>query len=347
MKENDPRPDDLRPDNLQPDERRQPRTNDADQALAKSDDSLPRTAVVGAGAVGAFFGAMLAKAGAPVTLIGREAPMRAVAERGLSIRGKSIHFTQAMASATTLDAARGADLILFCTKTTDTTATAKALRNVVGPSATVLSLQNGVDNVERIHDATGWHAVPAAVYVAVEMIEPGVIAHHGRGDLAIGAFPFADVDPASASASIDRIAGTFEAAGVPCRLSGDIRVDLWTKLVMNCAVNAISALGRAPYGRMGEHAEIRTMIAGLVNETVTVARAEGIAMPPDDFVEAAHRLIDSMAGQYSSTAQDIERHKPTEIDALNGHVARLASRHGIDAPLNRWLTALVKLREQA
>jgi 2-dehydropantoate 2-reductase len=116
---------------------------------------------------------------------------------------------------------------------------------------------------------------------------------------------------------------------------------------MNCAVNALSAIGQVPYGQMAQHDEIRAMIAGLVDETVAVARADGVPLPDTDYVAAAFALIDAMAGQYSSTAQDLRKGKPTEIDALNGHVAALARLHGLQAPLNRWLTALVKLREQS
>ncbi len=307
----------------------------------------PKTAVVGAGAVGCYFGAMLARGGADVVLIGREAPMKAIADRGLSIVSASGTTTQPMRTATTLDAAAGAALVLFCTKTTDTVATARALHPLIAADATLVSLQNGVDNVVRIRDATGRHAIPAAVYVAVELTAPGVLAHRGRGDLAIGAYPFADGDAAPPAPDVDRVATVFESVGVPCVRSADIRVELWTKLVMNCAVNAISALGQAPYGRMAEHPVIREMIAGLVDETVAVARAQAIPLPPDDFVGAAFRLIDAMAGQYSSTAQDIRRGKATEIDALNGHVAALAQQCRIDAPLNRWLAALVRLRESA
>ena len=309
---------------------------------------MPACAVVGAGAVGCFFGAMLARAGADVVLIGREKPMHAIAANGLSIVGRTGTIVQPMRTATDLEAARDAHLVLLCTKTTDTVATASALDRLLAPQAVLVSLQNGVDNAARIHAATGRRALSAAVYVAVEITAPGVLAHHGRGDLALGAGNEPE-DPAAGpiDARVAQVAGWFEAAGVPCRQSPDIRVELWTKLAMNCAVNAISALGQVPYGKMAERAEIRAMIAGLVNETVMVARAEGIALPAQDYVTAAFRLIDSMPGQYSSTAQDIRRSKPTEIDALNGHVARLADTHGLDTPLNRWLAALVRLRESA
>ncbi len=309
----------------------------------------PEVAVVGAGAVGCYFGAQLAKVGASVTLIGREAPMRVITERGLTIVGKAYRETVRLQTDTQLSAIESSDLILFCVKTNDTVLTAQALRPLIKPGAILLSLQNGVDNVERIFQATGIRALPAAVYVAVEISEPGTLLHKGRGDLLIGAYPFSDASgPAAAiemAPIVKQVSAWFEAAAVACPISDNIQAELWTKLVMNCAVNAISALAQVPYGRMVELADGKQMIAGLVRETVKVARAHGVDLKAIDYEEAAFRLIDGMPGQYSSTAQDIARGKPTEIDALNGYVAALAKRYDVDAPLNRWLTALIKLRE--
>ena len=313
--------------------------------------SWPEVAVVGAGAVGSYFGAQLAKAGASVTLIGRDAPMHAIREHGLRIIGKDYQETVSLHTSTELSAANSSDLILLCIKTNDTVAAAQALKQIIRPHATVLSLQNGVDNVERIYRASGLRAVPAAVYVAVELSEPGTLLHKGRGDLQIGAYPFSDACGAAAAVSMDpairQISVWFEAAGVACPVSENIEAELWTKLIMNCAVNAISALAQAPYGRMAALPEGKQMIAELVRETVKVARAHGVKLKDVDFEEAAFRLIEGMPEQYSSTAQDIGRGKLTEIDALNGYVAALAWQHRVDAPLNRWLTTLIKLREQS
>lgn len=286
--------------------------------------------------------------------------MHAIARDGLTISSKTGVQVVRMGTDTRMQAAAGADLILFCVKSNDTNITARLLEPHLQAGALVLSLQNGVDNVEKIHAAIGLRAIPAAVYVAVEMTSPAHLAHKGRGDLSIGEFPFADPmaapfgDPGSDRSTgstgdgrVGRVAAWFEAAGVPCRVSSDVVAELWTKLIMNCAVNAISALAQVPYGVMGASPEIQQMMRELILETEQVARAHGVRLPPNDYVAAASALVEAMAGQYSSTAQDIQRGKTTEIEALNGHVARLASRHGVPAPLNRWLTALVKLREQS
>ncbi len=321
-----------------------------------SQSPWPRVAVVGAGAVGCFFGAKLAKAGAKVTLIGRAPAMQAIADHGLEISGQGYSDTVALHTSTELSAAADSDLILFCVKTNDTISTAKALTPFLRADTALLSLQNGVDNVEKIFAATGLRAIPAAVYVAVEVSAPGKLLHRGRGDLLIGAFPFKELvagDPEAAlrrnqatETSLRKVSAWFEASGVPCPVSEKVLAELWGKLILNCAVNAISALTQAPYGRMVAHADIKSMISALVRETLTVARSHGVKLKDIDYEQAVFRVIEGMSGQYSSTAQDIARGKPTEIDALNGFVATLAQQHGVDAPLNSWLTAMVKLREQ-
>jgi 2-dehydropantoate 2-reductase len=137
----------------------------------------------------------------------------------------------------------------------------------------------------------------------------------------------------------------FEKAGIPCPRNPDIEAALWTKLTLNCAFNAVSALGDSPYGRMAESAPIRGVMETVVREAARVASAAGVAIDADALVAATWKLAASMPRQYSSTAQDMQRGKPTEIDALNGYVAERGAALGVDAPVNRTLHALVKLRE--
>jgi 2-dehydropantoate 2-reductase len=144
--------------------------------------------------------------------------------------------------------------------------------------------------------------------------------------------------------ALQNIATWFEASGVPCTVSENVMGELWAKFIVNCAVNAISALTQAPYGRMLEQPDIKTLISALVRETVSVAHAQGVQLKEIDHEGAVFQVMKAMSGQYSSTAQDLARGKPTEIDALNGYVSRIAKLHRLEAPLNAWLTAMVKLR---
>src|SRR6202166_1551930 len=148
--------------------------------------SWPRVAVVGAGAVGGYFGGMLAGAGAPVMMIGRAAFVEAVKKNGLFLDTVQFKESVRVQASTELDDVRGAEIVLFCVKTTDNAATASALVPLLAPGALVVSMQNGVDNAEQIRAASGMEALSAVVYVAASVPEPGHVKHVGRGDLVVG-----------------------------------------------------------------------------------------------------------------------------------------------------------------
>ncbi len=304
-------------------------------------DVWPRIAVMGAGAVGCYFGGMLARAGAPVTLIGRAKHMDAIRRSGLLI--ESLHFRQQIPIGATSDvsAAQEADIVLFCVKSYDTEEAAQTLAPHLRSGALVLSLQNGVDNAERIKTAAKIDAVPAVVYVAVAISEPGRIRHSGRGDLIIG-----DLAGSTGRHDLPAIAATLERAAIPCRVSENIEADLWIKMIMNCAYNAISALGRSQYGPIVQNPWARDVMTQVTEEAIAVARAAGVRLP-EGVVEAVLKLADTMSGATSSTAQDIARGSRTEIDSLNGCVVRLGAQLGVAAPVNRTLHGLVKLLEES
>lgn len=309
----------------------------------------PRVAVVGAGAVGCYFGGMLARAGAPVTLIGRATHVEAINRDGLLI--DSIHFRErvAVAASTDIGAVRNAHLVLFSVKTVDTESTAKLLAPYLAPDTIVVSLQNGVDNVERIDFAAGIDAIPAVVYIAAAMIGLGQVKHSGRGDLIVG---HPSGNPSSNHGAIDlelaEVVETFTRAGVPCRISRNIRVELWEKLIMNCAYNAVSALSHTKYGRIARDANSIEVIKRVVNEAVAVGSADGVQLSVDAMTAAALKLgSEAIPEAISSTAQDIARGKPTEIDSLNGFLVRRGAELGVLTPVNQTLYSLVKLLEQA
>jgi 2-dehydropantoate 2-reductase len=203
----------------------------------------------------------------------------------------------------------------------------------------VVNLQNGVDNTERIQARIAQPVIPAVVYVATEMAGPGHLKHHGRGDLVIG--ELGGKVPAGALAQVQR---WFQAAGVPVVVSANVAGELWAKLVVNCAYNALSAISQLPYGKMIEGPGIRDVMRDVVEETLAVARASGVAMAPD-MLERTYRIAEAMPTQFSSTAQDLARGKPTEVEHLNGFVARRGAALGVPTPANRALYALVRLLE--
>ena len=304
-----------------------------------------KIAVVGAGAVGSFYGAMLARAGQRVVLIGRRPHVEAIQRDGLKLdMAGQVETLRAEASAE-LAAVRGADLVLFCVKSTDTDTVASELAPLLEPDAVVLSLQNGVENAATIARHMRQTVVPAVVYVATAMAGPGCVRHFGRGDLVIGALNAdAGREPAFAGLLQDLVA-LFGDSAVKVTISDDVMVELWTKLLVNCAYNAISALAQAPYARLAAQAEIRDIQHAIVREVVALARAEGIGLQLETSLLAMERIAIAMPAQLSSTAQDMARRKPSEIDHLNGFIARRGRELGVAVPINQTLTALVKLVE--
>jgi 2-dehydropantoate 2-reductase len=305
--------------------------------------SWPRVAVVGAGAVGGYFGGMLARAGAPVVLIGRSVHVDVWTRDGLFVDSVNFQEKISVAASTEVASARDAELVLFSVKSFDTEATARQLAECLRRDALVVSLQNGVDNVPRMRDAAALDSIAAVVYVATSMPEPGRVKHSGRGDLLIGDLP--GRQGSSREAALARVAAWLEAAGVPCRISPDIEADLWTKLIMNAALNAISAVVHVPYGDIVKVPEARETLRQLVHECVAVARASGVSLPPVDFDQMVLRFAEKARQVYSSTAQDLERGKRTEVDALNGYIVRRGTESAVPTPVNQSLITLVKLRE--
>ncbi|MEJ8813550.1 ketopantoate reductase family protein [Variovorax ureilyticus] len=290
-------------------------------------------AVMGAGAVGCYYGGMLARAGHAVTLIGRPQHVEAIRRDGLLLDTRTFRQHVRLEASTEVNAVRGADLILFCVKSTDTEIAADEMKPHLKPQALVLTLQNGVDNAERLQARLSQVVVPTVVYVATEMAGPGHLKHHGRGELVI-----------ATTAASEGIAKTFAEAGIPTQVSDNVIGALWMKLILNCAYNALSAITQLPYGRVVPGESVEGVMRDVVQECVAVAQAGGVRLPGDAWQVVAG-LVQTMPTQYSSTAQDLARGKRSEIDHLNGYVMRKGESLGVPTPVNRTLFALVKLIE--
>lgn len=294
-----------------------------------------RIAVMGAGAVGCYYGAMLARAGHAVTLIGRAPLVEAVQAQGLRLESAAFDGVVALQASTDAAAAAEAELVLCCVKSGDTETAGAALAPWLAPQAQVLSLQNGVDNAARLAQTLLRPVIPTVVYVGTEMAGPAHVRHHGRGELVIGA-----------GATSAALAAMLTEAGIPSEVSDHVAEALWAKLVINCCYNALSAISQQPYGLLVQVPGIKDTMRAVFDECTAVAAAASITLP-DDLWDATYGLARNMAGQRSSTAQDLARGRPSEIDHLNGAVVRLGREHGIATPVNHTLWSLVKLLEAA
>ena len=285
--------------------------------------------VIGAGGVGGYFGSRLARAGRSVTFVARGAHLDQIRRDGLRVRsaieGESTVRVDAVEK---LDATRPADVVLLCVKAFDTEAAIEKIRPVVGPETAVVSLQNGVDNEDKIDALLGpGHAVGGAAYVFAVLEAPGVIAHTLGGKIVFG-----ELD-GRVTARGERLRDALVAAGVPVELSTNVRRTLWEKYLLISAQAGMTALTRCPLGIVRDTPESWRMYRMIVEELGAVARAAGVALPADSVASITGAAAGMAPHLYSSLYHDLIQGKRLELEALHGHAVRLGERLGVPTPM--------------
>ena len=303
---------------------------------------IKRIVVLGAGAVGCFFGGVLARAGKDVLLIARDNHVQAIKKNGLFMECQTFQERVTIEASSRIEDIAGADLILCCVKSPDTERAIREIKALIKSDTLILSLQNGVDNAERISQVVPNKVISAVVYVAAGMGGDGHVKHFGRGELIIGVANQAE----SISSELQEICEIFLSANIPCAVSNNIQRELWLKFLVNCSYNGISAIGQITYGEMAQQENTWQLINDLTTEFLLVAHHENIDISEDEAQRVNEQIAKTMAGQRSSTAQDLLRHKPTEIDYLNGLIVRKAKEHGLKVPNHQAIYTLVKMIEQ-
>lgn len=298
--------------------------------------------VLGAGAVGCYFGGMLARAHHDVTFIARPERAKALNESGLEMDCKTFHETIAVKASADLSILSDADLVLLSVKSLDTGRMLAQVQSILPSKAVILSLQNGVANIEVASKIVANPIYAAVVYVAAGMIGQRTMKHHGRGELLIGNLAQANDWN---DQHLQEICALFERAGVPCSIAPQIKRDMWLKFLVNCSFNAISGIGQIPYGEMVKSPEIVKLIEEITKEFLAIAALEDVNITMSEAVAINASIATTMVTQVSSTAQDLARGKMTEIDFLNGYIVELGKRYEIATPYNESVYALVKMME--
>ncbi len=297
--------------------------------------------VMGAGAVGAYFGGMLAKAGEDVCLIARGAHLQALWEKGLVVDSEAEKFQIPIrASADPVDAGI-ADLVLFCVKSYDTVEAARQMMPVIGPETVVLSLQNGVDNEEVLAELVGAEKVMAGLcYVQAHIAAPGVVRQAGdRRDIIFGELS-GEISPRAC-----QILAVFQKAGINVELTADIKLAVWRKFLFISAFSSITSVTRSSVGPIRQTAEAWDLYRQLLQEAYRVALAMGVNLP-EDAVDKTMAFTASMPDMFkSSLLRDLEQGKRLEIDALCGAVVRLGERTGVPTPASRFVYSVLKVAQ--
>jgi 2-dehydropantoate 2-reductase len=306
--------------------------------------------VMGAGAVGSVFGGLLAESGQAVSLIGRESYMQAVRDNGLRISGiwgeHLIRNIRTYTSAKEIDKA-DFDVILLTTKSFDTEAAVKEVLPLVGPKTLIVSLQNGIGNIETITSLAGKeHTLGGRVIFGIEFVAPG----HFKVTVIADKVLLGTVSKDVPKERIVELAATITRAGVPTDTTDDINKFVWLKVLYNCCLNAPTALLDTIYGKLGEFEPTREIMSAVISEVLAVAKSRGIDMgfPTVAAYEEVFygKLLPPTYAHHSSTLQDLKSGKKTEIEALNGAIVRLGKEKGVPAPVNWTLTQLIHAREE-
>ena len=287
-----------------------------------------RIVIIGVGGVGGYFGARLARAGQDVTFVARRTHLDALRRHGLRVRSSvEGEYTVAVRAEEKVAGLSPADAVLLCVKSFDTESALESLRPLIAAETAVLSLQNGVDNEEKVDAVLGpGHALGGVAYVFATLESPGVIAHTFGGRIVFGEL---DGRPTPRA---QRLRQVFAAAGIPADLSSDIRRALWEKYLMISAQAGMTALTRCPIGVIRDTPETWRMYRMIVQELAALGRAAAVALPADA-VETVIGQASSLAPHlFSSLHHDLIQGKRLELEALHGHAVRLGARLGVPTP---------------
>lgn len=288
-----------------------------------------RIAVFGTGGVGGYFGGRLAEAGEDVIFIARGDHLRAIKEKGLKVDSRNGDFVIYPAAATdTVSDVGVVDLVLVGVKAWQVPEAARAMKPLVGANTTVLPLQNGVDAASQLVDTLGPESVIGGLCRIVSfVVEPGHIRHAG----AMPSVIIGELDNRQ-SQRIATIEELFKRAGVEITIAKDIQVALWTKFLFIASFSGMGAIANAPAGILRTNPQWRTQMLQAMQEIYALAHARGINLPPDS-VDKVMAFVDALQDDATSSMQrDIAAGKPSELDAQNGAVVRMAHEAGIEVP---------------
>ncbi|QCQ21471.1 ketopantoate reductase family protein [Desulfoglaeba alkanexedens] len=298
--------------------------------------------VMGTGGVGGYFGGLLARSGSDIHFIARGKHLRALQDEGLELVTNHGNFRVRIHATAEADEIGPVDLLLFCVKSHDTDQAAQLAEPMVVEETVVLSLQNGIDNVDKLSAHFGRERVMGGTaYIESTIASPGVIAHTGKP----GRLVFGELN-GERTARAEAVLDVFLKAGIDAELTTRIHEVLWSKFLFICGVHGVSTLSRSTLGLVLASPETRDLLENVMREVETLARKRGIALE-DDVVRQSMELAQSYNKRFKcSMLRDLEWHRPMEIEALNGMVVRLGKEAGIQTPLNQVIYACLKLENK-
>ena len=300
-----------------------------------------KIAIVGPGAVGCLLTSFLSKGNNEVWLLDKDAERASkINKNGISIEGVSGEWN--IKGKATIDAKDigSAGLVIIAVKSYDTKEAISASKPLISNDTSVLTLQNGLGNVEIISEAVGQEKVIGGVTnLGATLLETGKVRHAGKGETIIGRID------GKIPVQMRQIREIFNACGLETKISKDIKGILWSKLIINVGINALTAITRLHNGRLIEFEGTRKILREAVTEAVRISKRKRIKLIYDDPLAKVEAVCEATSENISSMLQDILRKKRTEIDFINGVIVRLGQELGIPVPANLTLVDLVKTIE--
>ena len=291
--------------------------------------------IVGAGAIGSLFGALLAKKNT-VVLVGRTPHINAIRCNGLNITGKTHLHVKLPAVESIKDVSISANLIILTVKSYDTEAAIKQIIPIIQEETMVLSLQNGLDNIEKMKHIIDKDRILASVTThGAILMHPGVVRHTGRGRTILG------VLDDSQSKQLENIVNLFNEVGIETQASNEIMKEIWAKAIINSSINPLTAFFDCKNGYLLENPLLEKTVENICEESTCIAQAEGISLDDIEMIQRTKEVIRDTANNHSSMQQSVSQGKKTEIDSINGKLITIGKKHRIDTPLNKILVELI------
>jgi len=298
--------------------------------------------IMGTGGVGGYLGGLLVRAGFDVHFVARGKHLRTIQDEGLQvISGQGSYRVRVHATADPDDIGP-VDLLLFCVKSYDTAEVAQLIAPMVEDETMILTIQNGIDNLEKLVELYEESRVlGGTAFIEVSIASPGVIVHTGSP----GRLTFGELS-GERTERVERVAEAFKKAHIDVEVSPHIVRVLWSKFLFICGVHGVCTLSRSPLGMTLSYPDTRQLLQGVMKEVEMLARHRGIDLE-ENVVEESIALAESYNKEFKpSMLRDLEWRKPMEINAINGLVVKMGQEAGIATPLNQVISACLKLENQ-
>jgi 2-dehydropantoate 2-reductase len=299
-------------------------------------DTTMNIVIIGAGAIGSLFGALLSKKN-NVFLIGRKNHVAAIKKNGLVLRGGT-NLTVKISAEDIIDKIPSApDLLILTVKSYDTEVAIKDAEKIIGSDTTVLSLQNGLDNVDKIGVVVDKRNIIAGITThGVFFSKPGVIEHTGFGETILGELY------GKKTKHIKNMADLFNRSGIETKISTNINKEIWVKAIVNSSINSLTTIFQCKNGYLIKNPLLENIMDKICIESTKVANSEGMPVSYNDMIKKTKEVVRNTSENYSSMLQCFKLGKKTEIDSINGKIVEIGKKHGLDLPINEALVYLIK-----